>query len=109
LRKDKPTGINEILNTLKKTTALGKNLEQAEIWTHWTKLVGKELSEHGRPQSFKDKQLRIEVDSAVWMHRFTYKKWAIIKRINRMARKKLVDDIFLVLLGDGESLDEEAD
>jgi hypothetical protein len=50
--------------------------------------------------------LRIEVDSAVWMHKINYRKWQILKRINRMARKELVSDIYIVLIADGERIDE---
>lgn len=107
MKKPRPTGVGEILETLKKTTALGQNLEHARIWEHWTELVGPHLSAHGRPQTVKDGQLRIEVDSAVWMHKYSYRKWQIVKRVNRMAGKELVHDIFLVLLPDGEAVEDE--
>lgn len=56
---------------------------------------------HARPVSIKKGVLQVEVDSAVWMNKFSYRKWPILRRINRMARKELVHDIFLVLLEDG--------
>ena len=92
------TGINEILKDLTESTALGKTLEQAKIWDQWETLVGPGLAAHGRPHSVRDKQLRVEVDSAVWMHKFSYRKWEIIKRINRAARTKLIDDLFMILM-----------
>lgn len=107
MKKNNPTGIGDILNTLKKQTPLGKLLEHAEIWEHWSEIAGPHLAEHGRPKTVKDGQLRVEVDSAVWMHKFNYHKWAIIKRVNRMARKELVSDMFFELVPDGEDVKDE--
>ena len=107
MKKHDPKGVGDILEGMKESTALGRQLDQAAIWRRWPEIVGQELSPHGRPQTIKDNQLRIEVDSAVWMHKFSFHKWAIIKRINRMAGKELVSDIFLVLLEDGREIDDE--
>lgn len=107
--KNDLTGIGDILQKLKKTTKLGKSLEIAQIWDNWEELAGKELAMHGRPQTVRDMQLRIEADSAVWMHKFSYHKWTLIKRVNRMAKKELINDIFVTLVGDGESIDDDDD
>jgi len=42
------------------------------------------------------------VDSAVWMNKFSYRKWEIIRRINRQAGIELVSDLFLKLASDEE-------
>jgi len=107
LKRPRPAAVGEVLAELKKSSKLGEHLEHARIWEHWEELAGTQLSAHGRPMAVKDKQLRIEVESAVWMHKFSYRKWHLIKRINRMARKELVNDVFFVLLPDGESMDDE--
>jgi len=97
LRKRRVSTVGEIIETLKKTTKLGENLEQAQIWEHWPEIAGAYLSAHGRPYAVKDGQLRIAADSAVSMHRFSYRKWDIIKRVNRMAGKELIHDVFVLL------------
>ena len=104
--KSKPTGVGDILGTLKATTDLGKHLEQAQIWTRWPEMVGQQLCAHCRPQTIKDQQLRVEADSAVWMHKVSYRKWEIVKRINRIAQKELISDIFVVLVADHEKIDD---
>lgn len=108
MRKRKASSIGEIIETLKKTTKLGENLEQAQIWEHWSEIAGAHLSAHGRPCTVKDGQLRIAADSAVSMHRFSYRKWDIIKRVNRMAGKELIHDVF-VLLADEEPASPDSD
>ncbi len=105
-KKSNPTSVGDILKTLSIQTKLGKHLEHAQIWEHWPELAGT-LAPHGRPKSVKDGQLHIEAESAVWMHKFTFNRWALIKAINRFAGKELVHDIFVSLLGDDESLAPE--
>lgn len=97
MRKKEPAKLGDILSSLTKTTNLGKQLEQAEIWEHWPELAGSYLAEHGRPARIKDNVLHIEVDSPVWMHKYAFRKWDIIKRVNLMARCELVSDLFLAL------------
>ena len=103
MRKVEPTSVGDVLAKLKKDTQLGEQLEQAGIWEHWAQLAGTHLSKHGQPKWVKDGTLRIEAESTVWMHRFAYAKWDIIKRINRMARRELVSDVFVVLAQDAPS------
>jgi len=107
LKKHELSSVGDILQKMTRETPLGENLRQAEIWKHWETIAGPKLSRHGRPQSVRDMQLRIEVDSPVWMHKFSYRKWDIVRRINRMARREMINAVFLVLIADGESMEEE--
>ena len=104
--KRDPVSIADILAGLKKTTPLGKHLEKAQIWERWPDLVGPHLSEHCHPHTLREGKLTVWADSSVWMSKFSYFKWDLIKRINRMARKELVSDIFLALTEE-ESLNKE--
>lgn len=101
--KGAPTGIGDVLAGLQKTTKLGIQLEQAKIWEHWETLAGPKLCQHGKPNSIRDGRLTVDVDTSVAMHRFTYRKYAIMRRINLMARKELVTDIFFRLAGDDDA------
>lgn len=92
----------EILKKLIATTPLGKVFEQAQIWDNWTEIAGKVLAGHGHPKDLREQRLRVIVDSAVWMHKYSYCKWEIIRRINRMAGKELVSDLFFLLAEDAE-------
>lgn len=104
MRSNRPEHIGAILKKMQKTTPLGKNLEQAKIWEHWEELVGKHLAAHCRPHSIKEGNLRIIVESPVWMHKLSYLKWDLLLRINRMAGKELVSDAFLILASDEDTL-----
>lgn len=98
--KSAPTGIGQILKGLRRSSKLGLQLEQAKIWEHWEALAGPRLSRHGRPRSIKDGRLVVDVDTPVSMHRFTYRKFAIMRRINALAKRELVSDIFFQLAPD---------
>ena len=100
-RKD-PTSIQDVLAQLQRETELGRQLEQAQIWSRWPEVAGPRLMEHGRPHGIRDSVLYVEADSPVWMHRYAYRKWDLIRRINRIAGHELVSDIFLVLSDDAE-------
>lgn len=95
-----PTPIGDVLKYLIRDGGLGEQLEQARIWEHWPRLAGEPLWMHGRPVAFRDGTLIVAAESAVWMHQFTYFRRRLIGRINKMAKKRLVEDIF-VRLDDG--------
>ena len=107
LKKGDLTGVGDILAKLEKTTNLGDTLEKSRIWAEWEGIAGEEMARHCRPRTVKEGQLRIEADSAVWMHRVNYRKWNLIKGINRRLGKALVSDIFVELIADGEAIDED--
>ena len=96
----KPTGVGDIIASLKKTTPLGKRLKEAQIWQQWPGLAGKRLCTHGHPVAVKDKTLRVEAYSAVWVSKFAYHKWEIIGRVNRMAGYEIINDLFVTLAED---------
>ena len=100
MRGDKITPVSDILDQLKKNSSLGQQLEQAQIWERWPELAGPRLAAHGKPHHIRNGVLTIEAGNAVWMHRFAYHKWKIIRRVNRMAKRELIHDVFVRLADD---------
>ena len=103
LKSNRPQSVGEILAKLLKKTQLGTQLKQAKIWEHWPEIAGPSLCAHGRPHSVKDRILTIEVESTVWMNKYAYFKWDIMKRINLLAGKELVSDVYFALANEEES------
>jgi predicted nucleic acid-binding Zn ribbon protein len=99
-KKSDPANIADIRAAMQQESALGEQLEQARIWENWPELAGSALAGRGMPVSVRDGTLTIEAESPVWMHKFAYHKWAILKRINRMAGRELVSDLFIRLAGE---------
>ncbi len=102
MRPKGPESVGDILAKLAKDSELGKTLEHARIWDQWSELAGPKLAAHGRPRAIKDKTLYVEADSPVWMHKFAYHKWGILKRIHNMLCADLVTDLFILLREDEE-------
>jgi predicted nucleic acid-binding Zn ribbon protein len=94
--------VGDILKSMVKKSPLGLKMRQALIWEDWEQIAGPTLAPHGRPHGIKKKTLEIEVDSSVWMNRYAYYKWDIIKRINSRFRRELISDIFILLTPDGK-------
>ncbi len=89
--------VGEIIAHLRRTTNLGKQLELSRIWEWWGEAVGPHIAPHARPYSVRGGMLRVHADSPVWLHKCSYKKWAIIRHINARAGKTLIKDLFLTL------------
>lgn len=85
-----------------KKSPMGLKLRQAQIWEHWAEIAGPVLAAHGRPHAIKKRTLEIEVDSSVWMNKYAYHKWDIIKRINMRYRREMISDIFFILTPEGK-------
>jgi len=107
LKRNEPAGIGDILKKMVQTTSLGKELEKARIVESWADVAGPYLSQHGRPATIKDGTLTIDADSPVWMHKYSYRKWDIIRRANRLAGKELISDVFVRLAPDDNDRETE--
>ncbi len=101
--RNDPESLKSILGGMIKGSPPGKTLEQARIWEHWPHVAGQELCGHGEPVAVKKGVLRVSVENAAWMQSFAYAKWEIIRRINRLAGRELVSDLFLILREDHEA------
>lgn len=95
--KKDPFNIGEILEGLKETTSLGRNLEEAQIWERWPEIAGVDYMAHGRPLGVREGRLIIEVDSAVWMHKFAYRKAELVASVNGLCGRELVTEVYLML------------
>ncbi len=106
---DEPQDISSILKELKATTDLGQRLEEAQIWEHWTAIAGPELAPHAAPIGIRDGTLVIAVDSAVWMHKFSYQKSEIIDKSNDFLTQEKLSEVFFTLKEDAEDPATEND
>ena len=104
---DEPESISDILKELKATTDLGRRLEEAQIWAHWRMIAGPELAPHAMPIGIRDGTLIIAVDSAVWMHKYSYRKSEIIDKSNGFLTEEKLSEVFFTLKDDAEDLPPE--
>ncbi len=109
LPHDEPQNISDILEELKATTDLGRRLEEAQIWEHWGAIAGSELAPHATPIGVRDGILVIAVDSAVWMHKFSYRKSEIIDKSNHFLTQDKLSEVFFTLKEDAAELPPETE
>jgi hypothetical protein len=107
MSKSTPKAIGEILASLKATGKLSEHFEHARIWERWPEVAGARLMPYGRPIRVREKTLMIEVDGAVWMHRFSYRTPQIIEKANQVAGREVVKDIFLILAKEEQDEDPQ--
>ena len=95
-----PSAVGTVLEKITKAHGLRKHFDQGRIWQMWDEIAGARLAPHGKPKLFKDKTLLIAIQSPVWMSRYAYSKWDLIKRVNLVAGYELINDLFFVLEDD---------
>lgn len=102
MSRDEPQDLGAILKELKATTALGQRLEEAEIWEHWPEIAGQELAPHASPIGVRDGTLVVEVESSVWMHKFSYRKFKILDKSNNFLSQEKLSELYFVLKSEDE-------
>ncbi len=108
MKSKEPKGVGEILESLKTTGELGKAFHHAAILERWGEVAGSKLMAHGRPLGVRDGTLVIEVDSAVWMHKYSYRTSRILERLRVLFGDEGVEEVYLTLVSD-ESGDNPQD
>jgi len=104
-----PIPINDVLKFLIREGGLGEQLEQARIWEQWPQLAGDPLWMHGRPVALRNGTLIVAAESSVWMHKYAFYRLRLMGRINKMAKKRLVSDVFIRLDDGTQGEAEEAE
>jgi hypothetical protein len=97
MHNDTPEDIRHILEGLKATSELGRNLREAEIWENWDSIVPSPYNGKSYPLRVKDGVLVIEVETAVFLHKISYLKQEILENIGRNIPLGIVDEIRFTL------------
>jgi hypothetical protein len=92
-----PQSVAQILAVLKTTTKLGAHLDHAQIWERWDDLAGPELAPRSHPMKVRKGLLTVAVAGPVWMHKFSYDKPVILKKINSILTQEPIEDIYLTI------------
>jgi predicted nucleic acid-binding Zn ribbon protein len=69
------------------------DMELAQIWDRWDRIVGKVVAENAQPAAFKGKILMVHVVSSTWIHQLQFVKAEMISKLNRALGKELVKEI----------------
>ncbi len=69
------------------------DMELAQIWDRWDRIVGKAVAENAQPAAFKGKILMVHVNSSTWLHQLQFIKAEMISKLNKALGKELVKEI----------------
>lgn len=97
MHNDTPEDIRHILDGLKATSELGRNLQEARIWENWSSIVQSPYNTKSFPLRVKDGVLVIEVENAVFLHKISYLKDEILEKVQQAVRSEIIEDVRFVL------------
>ena len=67
--------------------------EEIQVFAHWSKAVGSEVTKHAKPTSFRNGILFAETAHSTWNMELSNRKMVILKKLNDALGKPLVRDI----------------
>lgn len=88
----KPLG--DLVDRLMKAYQLDGKLNELEVLSRWEEMMGKAVSTRTRNLYINGKVLIVELDSAVMREELSYGKNIIIERVNEVAGKQLITDVY---------------
>ncbi|MGC8738324.1 MAG: DUF721 domain-containing protein [Candidatus Hydrogenedens sp.] len=95
--RSKPKKISEIISNIKNSEALKLSFELVPIWNQWKQIVGEEFSSLSEPSGYRRGKLHIKVKNTTVMHRLTFEKEQILRKIKEILPKDVVKDLFFEL------------
>jgi len=87
--------LKEVIEELLKVYRLEDKLENVNLINSWEKVVGKMISNHTQNLQVNNRVLHVKVDSAALRHELHMERSKILKKLNKEAGKKVIDEIIL--------------
>ncbi len=86
--------LGPVIENILRRHNLWHGYKQHLIIESWPDIVGSDLAEVTRAESVSNGLLRITVKDSVWAYHLSMMKPQLIKRLNKYAGSKVVNDIF---------------
>jgi len=86
-----PQPVGDILASYFQKKGWDEKLREYQIWTHWPKVMGKNLSDRCRPLRLKYGVLTIGVSSSTWLTQLQFMKLELIEKIKNLFGIRLTD------------------
>tara|TARA_B100001564_G_C20418815_1_gene569152 strand:- start:356 stop:646 length:291 start_codon:yes stop_codon:yes gene_type:complete len=87
--------IGEIIKKLTTKSNIKDKLDKLDILDYWHDTIGKNLTKYIVNEYVKNDVLYVKLKSSVVRNELSYNKSKIIEKINSIAGKKVIKDIFL--------------
>ena len=87
--------ISDIIKKLTAKSDIKDKLEKLDILDYWHDTIGQNLTKYIINEYVKNDVLFVKLKSSVVRNELTYNKSKIIEKVNSIAGKKVIKDIFL--------------
>ncbi|MAW30579.1 MAG: hypothetical protein CMD15_01540 [Flavobacteriales bacterium] len=87
--------IGEIIKKLTAKSNIKDKLDKLDILDYWHDTIGKNLTKYIVNEYIKNDVLYVKLKSSVVRNELSYNKSKIIEKVNSIAGKKVIKDIFL--------------
>ena len=88
--------IGKILDSLVDTLGLKKKINEEKVMALWEKAVNKRVAERTRPIKIQGSKLLVEVSGSSWRNELIFLKPELIRKLNSMVGRVVIDDIIFV-------------
>lgn len=91
--QSKPVALQALIHDLCRRWGIERKVKEYQALAMWPDIVGARIAERARPLGIQKGKLFLSVESASWRSELTYLKQDIIKKVNRSAGMKIVQEI----------------
>ena len=88
--------IGKILDSLVDTLGLKKKMDDEKVMALWEKVVNRKIAERTRPIKIQGSKLLVEVSGSSWRNELTFLKPELIRKLNSLVGRVVIDDIIFV-------------
>jgi len=91
------SGFSDILGGVKLPKQVRDHLKNHDIWSHWSEIVGPELTRVTMPRDLKNKTLYVTVAHQAWAHQLHFLTPSILTKIRSLCPRTDIRDLHYVV------------
>ena len=80
-RKKYPVGLDNVLMGVARKNGMYGLVRQWQVYSVWSRIVGKKLAEKTEPMEIVDQTLMVRVNDPSWAHQLTFMKEEILEKL----------------------------
>lgn len=88
-----PLRLKDLLGATTRRLGMEAAAEIGLVWSRWREIVGDDIAAHAEPTSLRAALLRVRADSPAWATEIGYLRDEIRDRVNRVAGRRLVEEV----------------
>jgi predicted nucleic acid-binding Zn ribbon protein len=93
LKDSNEQSLKEIINELLKAYKLEDGINETRLISSWERIAGLMVSNHTERIYIRKNKLYIKLDSPALKHELSFAKSKLIKSLNKVVNKNVIDDI----------------